>query len=556
MKKTLFLFILLLYSTQFFAQTKLTNDSYLKNIEKFGDTNIDSLIYYAKQSQKSKDTYTSTLGVLNEANAYYKKGEYKKSEEICLRVIESMKSITTSSNEKILLSAFNRLFWIKKNQGNYNKAFYYLLEKKKVIETLPKNHSYYYIHKLSANNNIASIKAILGLHNEAISVLKETNFDLKKLQKNNSFYYNHLKVLHSSNLNIIGDSYYTISNDSINSYIDSAAVYYKKAYNIALTFAPKHKNSFQLYSLRKVKVLAKKGLFKKALTTINKTKSKENIQEINYYKTLIHYNLKNSDSTLYFANNFINYYKNTPSTKKHKLVVYDILANQYNTLKKSDSAYKYSKLGLEELTNIDSHKIETNKSYYQYNFDEIQKNNLEIINNKKNKFKLQLIFTICLSIVIITLLAIFFYKKRQKTSKKFNTIIDEIQSSETPPKKDYNIDKDLEKSILYELENLENSDLFLKSDFNINVLAKKLKTNSTYISYIINNTKKQNFKQYITRLRIDYLIEKLNTDEKYQTYTIQFLAEGIGYKNASAFTRAFKKQIGSTPSEYIKALKK
>lgn len=557
MKKPLFFCLFFLSFIQTYAQTNISNNKNLNKIVLFGDTNIDSLIHYAKLSQKSKDPCVSNLGFINEANAYYKNGDFKKSEEITLNVIKKVKDKSLACNQKVLLNAYNRLFWIKKNQGEYNKAFNYLLEKKKVIEKLSKKDSYYIIHKLSAENNLAGIKAILGLHKETISILKKTNADLKNVKSGDKFLSNHLKILQSSNLNLIGDSYYLLAKKSLNNYLDSAAVYYKEAFNVAQTFNPLHENSYELYKLRKVKIATKREHFKDALATINEIKSKANYtQELNFYKSVIYFNLKNSDSTLHFANNFLNYHKNTPNSKENKLIILDILANEYNLLKKSDSAYKYSKLGLEELTLVNSNKSEINNSHYQYNFDEIQKNNLAVINKKQNKFRLQLIFIICLSTVLITLIVIYFYRRRRKTSKEFNTIIDEIQSSEAPPKKDYNIDEDVEKSILYELENLEKSDLFLKSDFNINMLAKKLNTNSTYISYIINNTKQQNFKQYITELRINYLIEKLKTDKKYQTFTIQYLAEEIGYKNASAFTRAFKKQLGTTPSEYIKVLKK
>lgn len=153
-----------------YAQTDLYNKNNLDKIEKFGNTNIDSLFFYAKKSQKSTNPCTKNLGYIGEASAYYKKGDFEESEKICLQVIEQLNKETTSCDHKILLSAYNRLFWIKKNQGKYNKAFYYLLEKKKAIETIPKKDAYYHLHKLSANNNIASIKEILGLHDEALSI--------------------------------------------------------------------------------------------------------------------------------------------------------------------------------------------------------------------------------------------------------------------------------------------------------------------------------------------------------------------------------------------------
>jgi AraC-like DNA-binding protein len=74
------------------------------------------------------------------------------------------------------------------------------------------------------------------------------------------------------------------------------------------------------------------------------------------------------------------------------------------------------------------------------------------------------------------------------------------------------------------------------------------------LSYTINKIKNKSFKQYITELKIEYLINKLKVDKDYRKYTIKYLAKEIGYTSDSAFTRAFKKQQGIIPSDYIKSL--
>ena len=151
-------------------------------------------------------------------------------------------------------------------------------------------------------------------------------------------------------------------------------------------------------------------------------------------------------------------------------------------------------------------------------------------------------------------LALLYYINR---NRKISTNLKEAISfnkEKNTPKKEYNIDDKLEKSLLDGINDLKKSKDFLKPEFNINVLAKKLNTNSTYLSYIINKESNQSFKQYITQLRIEYLIEKLKSDPKYRNYTIKSLGEEIGYRNASAFARAFKKHKGVTPSEFIKNL--
>ncbi len=560
MKHPFFYFLLIVSISLTSAQTDVSNKKNLDNIEKFGNTNIDSLFFYARKSQKSTDPCTKNLGTIGEATAYYKKGDFETSETICLRVLKNLAKNNTSCNHKITLSALNRLFWIKKNQGKYAKAFKYLIEKKKIIETIPKKDLYYYLHKLSVNNNIASIKEIVGLPNEALRILKETTNDLENLNNDNSYYYNHLKVIHSSNLNTIGNTYFNLGKDSITSYLDSAAVYYKKAYHVAQSFIPPHKNSQQLYTLKRVKILAQKKNYKKALgllLSLEKRAISNGLkQDINFLKSIVYNNLKKSDSTLYYANKFLSYNKNTPNAKKNKIAIFGILANQYHVQKKPDSAYKYSRLGIEALSQFTSNKNKINKTHYKYSFSQIKKENEVLLSSDHETHKSQILFISLTAILLIIYLVYRANLKRRKALLNFDVILEEIQSPTPVIKKDYKIEKVLEANILHQLEELKNSTDYLSCDFNIKLLADKLETNTSYLSYILNNTKNQSFKQYITKLRIDYLIHKLTTEEQYLNYTIQYLAEEIGYTNASAFTRAFKKELGITPSEYIKSLKK
>lgn len=120
--------------------------------------------------------------------------------------------------------------------------------------------------------------------------------------------------------------------------------------------------------------------------------------------------------------------------------------------------------------------------------------------------------------------------------------------------KTYPIDSKLEQKILEGLDKIEESYWYLENSFSIGKFAKRLKTNTSYVSYIINKVKGKTFKEYYTSLRIKYIIEKLENDKNYRKYTIKYMGEIIGYTNASAFTRAFKNYNGITPSEFIKKL--
>jgi AraC-like DNA-binding protein len=559
MFKRISLFLIVLFCNYQFTIGQNIVDK-LENYEKVKYLNsdsksIDSLLFFAKELQKSDIICSKTLGEFKEANYYYKVGDYKKSEEICLSILSTINDDKSDCQLKNKYRALERLFWIYKNTNRYKKTFDYLIQKESTLNSIEMDEVQYKLKNFSIQSNKASIRATLGFYEEAISILEKGITNIKRLKptsKKGKYYYTfHL----SSAYNILGDVYVQSSKDYNSIALDSALTNYKKAYDIALTFDPIHDDSHQLYSLRIIKVLIKKKEFQNALITIKNISECNSIQqEINFYKSLIYYNLKAKDSTLKFAHQFLNFDKNTPSSEKNKVVIFDILANQYNQLNKPDSAYKYSRLGLNKLSEINTNKTEINKSYYSYNFNKIKDESKNEVDQKQAKHNIQLILIISASIIVILFIVIYFNRRKKANLEKFDSALLEIQHAETPPKKDYNIEKTLQNSILSGLDDLEKSDLFLDSNFSIQQLAKKLENNTTYISYTLNNEKNLSFKQYIAQLRINYLIKKLNSDKKYHNYTIQYLAEEIGYTNASAFTRAFKKQVGITPSEYIKSL--
>ncbi|NRA06511.1 MAG: helix-turn-helix domain-containing protein, partial [Nitrosopumilus sp.] len=61
---------------------------------------------------------------------------------------------------------------------------------------------------------------------------------------------------------------------------------------------------------------------------------------------------------------------------------------------------------------------------------------------------------------------------------------------------------------------------------------------------------------YINDLRIKYAIEKLKTSETFRKYTLQSIANEVGFKKAESFSRAFQKNTGLTPKYFMKELDK
>ena len=89
---------------------------------------------------------------------------------------------------------------------------------------------------------------------------------------------------------------------------------------------------------------------------------------------------------------------------------------------------------------------------------------------------------------------------------------------------------------------------FADGDFNLNTVANELGYNAKYISRVFKKEKQMNFSEYLTNVRLRnavFLIEQGVTSIK----NVAFLS---GYKDAFYFSNVFKKNIGITPTEYIK----
>lgn len=91
-----------------------------------------------------------------------------------------------------------------------------------------------------------------------------------------------------------------------------------------------------------------------------------------------------------------------------------------------------------------------------------------------------------------------------------------------------------------------------RPDFNLNMLAEAVGSNTKYVSQVINETYGKNFKTLLNERRISEASRRLADQQHYANRTIQAVYEEVGYTNAVSFIRAFRKINGMTPSEYLK----
>lgn len=90
-----------------------------------------------------------------------------------------------------------------------------------------------------------------------------------------------------------------------------------------------------------------------------------------------------------------------------------------------------------------------------------------------------------------------------------------------------------------------------KLNFNIEDIADALKTNTRYISQVINETFELNFFNFVNNYRIEEAKEILKSKDS-EKYTIEGVAKMVGFNSKSSFNNAFKRSTGLTPSEFKK----
>ncbi len=82
-------------------------------------------------------------------------------------------------------------------------------------------------------------------------------------------------------------------------------------------------------------------------------------------------------------------------------------------------------------------------------------------------------------------------------------------------------------------------------------MAKELKTNTRYLSAVINSRFGMNLSELKNKYRITEALHLL-TDKRYKDMKIEEISEKVGFANRQSFYAAFYKNIGETPNSYRK----
>lgn len=251
---------------------------------------------------------------------------------------------------------------------------------------------------------------------------------------------------------------------------------------------------------------------------------------------------------------------------------FELMINYYKTKKDLNKQLYY----VDQLLKADTLLTETNKYivgkiHKQYDTKELllEKQRIKIDNEKMaaelhwEKYYRWIFAGVILLLFIVLLAVTYHYQKiRKKYKKNYQLHIESQQTDKDKPKAAAekvpikNINSETVALLLKHFENFEKDKKFLEKDWNLSSLSSAFNTNPKYVSNILEHFRTKGINEYINGLRIDYIINLLETESKFKHYTYEALAKEAGFSTTERFKKAFLAKMGFSPSFFINKLKK
>ena len=552
-----------------YAQETKVPDSLL--IESYDG--LDSLYYANEYTEKGKQYISAYLqkakwenNIKSIIRGYHFFADfYDNNYEIGTIYIDSAIALANKAgfeNKRYPSALYGKKGYIERVKGNFKEALNYYLKELEVGNFDPNGVRITYL-----NHNIGLLKRDNGDFEGAKSIFR----------KNLAFERNYLKDNPNDEEGYFEASIITLSEliktYRLNNEIDSARILTNQGLKTGINtlfghllvlndgildyHSKKYKNSIDKITsaLPRLRDVSKRDVFEiqeliEAYFYLGKSYDElnDNKQKLFYYNKI--------DSLKQISNYII------PEIK----LTYIELVNHYKEFGDTEQQLTY----LDKLITVDSildvnYKYINEKFETDYDIPNLIRNREQLIRSLKDEniktTKTRLIISILLGVSFFAL--IFFYAKQQRYKKRFKVLFQERvevekQNSTSKIKKEQGLDlsQNTINHIIESLNKFENQNKFLKPNLTLDKLAKSFKTNSKYLSLVLNQTKNKSISQYINDLRIEYVVDKLKIDLRFRKFTIKAIANDIGFNTDQAFSKAFYKKTGIYPSYFIKELEK
>ena len=167
-------------------------------------------------------------------------------------------------------------------------------------------------------------------------------------------------------------------------------------------------------------------------------------------------------------------------------------------------------------------------------------------------------------LLLVSAGSVVFYLQKRKLGKAYKVLFDKnieiIELLNSSPEKrsekhTHTFLNDEKQNELIEriLRIMEETSIICDTDFTLAKLAVLLQSNHVYVSQVINSAFKKNFRLLLNGYRI-VEAQKLFSNPDAAKYTIESVANAVGFKSPNAFRHAFKEITGVSPSYYLSSM--
>ncbi|QNS41665.1 helix-turn-helix transcriptional regulator [Chryseobacterium manosquense] len=299
--------------------------------------------------------------------------------------------------------------------------------------------------------------------------------------------------------------------------------------------------------------------FNESLPVFEKKQDFMTVGIVNYYLGRTYERMGDSQKT-------IQQFKKVDSIFSEKLIFfpelrknYEYLINYYknNSDEKNELLYTKKLLKVDSIMNSDF-KYLSAKIHREY--DTVALENAKKKLEKQNSFGVSALIFLFLIISVLSFLVWKYYNNQNEIKRKY--LLLENRLTENAVKPNYNNDEkilntkilipdEIYHNITRKLEKFEDRRGYIEKGLTLAKLAKRFNTNATYLSQVINETRKLTFNKYLSELRINYITNRLYNDNQYLKYTVESLAEECGIASRQNFSDLFKEINGIRPKDFI-----
>lgn len=487
-----------------------------------------------KKSKLEKDWIQMTYA--------YKSIMFLKDKKLLVNYADSLLVAAKKSNDNAIIgAAFLTKGIIQYNQKDLKKALdNYLIADKYLIKT----EDDYTIYKVKYS--IAHTKYYLGFYDEAISLFREC-IDYFKDQNDRAY----LNSIHSLGLcyNKIGNYAWCTINNQLG--IDEG----KRLDNFEMEYYFVHSEGVNLWYSNKYYLSIKNLTF--VLPMLIEKEDFANEAVAYFYIGKSFWSLKQEDKAIMYFKKVDEIVKKEKYCRPDLREGYEKLIDysKRNNDTKSQLYYINQLLGVDKLLSQNYNYL-LKKVVKEYDTKELLRSKYEI----ENTMTFRTIGAISVIGILMFIIA-FLIHKHFKNKRLFDEIMQRdttLENSQTTPTKlsSSDLNPTLEATILKNLEKFEKNKKYLDKDMNLTKMASVLNTNTKYVTKIIAKYREKGTIEYLTDLKINYIIEKLKTEHLYRNYTNKALGEEAGFGSTQNFARAFKERKGISPTYFINKLKK